>query len=159
VNDLPDFMDYKMENRTYRYFRGEPLYPFGYGLSYTTFKYSKIKVAKNVKSGEPLKVTVKVKNTGKMAGDEVAQLYISNLKAAVPVPIKALKGFKRIHLNPGESKVVTFEIAPEAFSIIDENFKRVIRPGDFMIQVGGRQPAGKTSEQETGILKKAVSVI
>jgi len=159
VNDLPDFTDYKMENRTYRYFKGEPLYPFGYGLSYTTFKYSKLKVAKKVKSGETVKVTLKVQNTGKLAGDEVAQLYISNLKAAVPVPIKALKGFKRIHLNPGELKVVTFEIAPDAFSIIDENFKRIIKPGDFMIQVGGHQPSKKVSEAEAGILKKMISVL
>lgn len=159
VNDLPDFTDYKMENRTYRYFKGEPLYPFGYGLSYTTFKYSNLKVAKKVNSGDPLTVTVNVQNTGKMAGDEVAQLYISNLKATVPVPIRALKGFNRIHLNPGETKTVTFEVAPDAFSVIDETFKRVIRPGDFMIQVGGHQPSKNASEAESGILKKLISVL
>jgi len=159
VNDLPEFTDYKMENRTYRYFKGEPLYPFGYGLSYTTFKYSKLKVAKKVNSGNPLTVTVQVQNTGKMAGDEVAQLYVSNLKASVPVPIRALKGFKRIHLNPGETKTVTFEVVPDAFSVIDESFKRVIWPGDFMIQVGGHQPSKNASEAEAGILKKMVSVL
>ena len=159
VNDLPDFTDYKMENRTYRYFKGEPLYPFGYGLSYTTFKYSKLKVSKKVNSGDPLTVTVKVQNTGKMAGDEVAQLYVSNLNSTVPVPIRALKGFKRIHLNPGETKIVTFEIAPDAFSVIDESFKRVIRPGDFIVQVGGHQPSKNSSEAEAGILKKMVTVL
>lgn len=159
VNDLPDFSDYKMENRTYRYFKGEPLYPFGYGLSYTTFKYSKLKVAKKIKSGDPLTVTVKVQNTGKMAGDEVAQLYVSDLKATVPVPFRALKGFKRIHLNPGEAKVITFEVAPDAFSVIDESFKRVISPGDFTIQVGGHQPSKKALEAEAGILKKQISVL
>ncbi len=159
VSDLPDFSDYKMDNRTYRYFKGEPLYPFGYGLSYTTFKYSKLKVAKKVNSGDPLTVKVTVQNTGKMAGDEVVQLYVSDLKATVPVPVRALKGFKRIHLNPGESKVVTFEVAPDAFSVIDESFKRVIRPGDFMIQIGGRQPSKKNTEAESGILKKIIAII
>jgi beta-glucosidase len=159
VNDLPDFTDYKMDNRTYRYFRGEPLYPFGYGLSYTTFEYSKLKVAKKLKAGNPLTVSVRVRNTGTMAGDEVAQLYVSDLAATVPVPIRALKGFKRIHLSPGEKKTVTFELAPDAFSVIDENFKRVIRPGDFMIQVGGRQPSKKTAEAEPGIFKKIITVL
>jgi beta-glucosidase len=96
---------------------------------------------------------------GKMAGDEVVQLYVSDLKATVPVPIRALKGFKRVHLNPGEVKVVTFEVAPDAFSVIDESFKRVIRPGDFMIQVGGHQPLKNASEAEAGILKKMVTVL
>jgi beta-glucosidase len=159
VSDLPDFSDYKMDNRTYRYFKGEPLYPFGYGLSYTTFKYSKLTVAKKINPTEPLIVTVKVQNTGEMAGDEVAQLYISNLSASVPVPIRSLRGFKRIHLNPGESKTVTFEVAPDAFTVIDDNNKRVIDPGQFLIQVGGKQPANKSTEPEAGILKKMITVI
>lgn len=159
VNDLPDFTDYKMDNRTYRYFRGEPLYPFGYGLSYTTFKYSGLKVSGKIKTGEPLTVTVKVKNTGKTAGEEVAQLYVSDLNASVPVPLRALKGFRRIHLNAGETKNVTFEVAPDAFSVIDEDFKRVIRPGNFMIQVGGCSPLKKAGETEPGILKKKVSLL
>jgi beta-glucosidase len=157
VNDLPDFSDYKMENRTYRYFKGEPLYPFGFGLSYTTYKYSKLKVAKKILSGDPLTVTVNIQNTGKMAGDDVAQLYISNLSASVPVPVRALKGFKRIHLEPGETKTVTFEVAPDAFSVINENFKRVIDPGQFLITIGGRQPSDR--ENEPGILKKIVTLI
>jgi beta-glucosidase len=159
VNDLPDFSDYKMDNRTYRYFKGEPLYPFGYGLSYTTFKYSKLKVAKKISATSPLTVTVEVQNTGKMAGDEVAQLYVSNLSASVPVPIRSLRGFKRIHLNPGESKTVTFEVAPDAFTVIDENNKRVTDPGQFLITVGGHQPSKKNTEGEPGILKKMISVI
>lgn len=154
VSDLPDFSDYKMDNRTYRYFKGEPLYPFGYGLSYTTFKYSKLKVAKKINATEPLTVTVKVQNSGKMAGDEVAQLYVSNLSASVTVPIRSLRGFKRIHLNPGESKTVTFEVAPDAFTVIDNNNKRVIDPGQFLICVGGRQPSKQSTEGEPGILKK-----
>jgi beta-glucosidase len=159
VNDLPDFTEYKMENRTYRYFKGEPLFPFGYGLSYTTFKYSKMKVAKTCNAGDTVKVTVNVRNTGKMAGDEVAQLYISDLTASVPVPLHALKGFKRIHLNPGESKSITFAVAPDAFSVIDENSKRVIKPGQFIIYTGGHQPTKNSVDAEEGILKKMISVI
>jgi beta-glucosidase len=159
VNDLPDFSEYKMENRTYRYFKGEPLYPFGYGLSYTTFKYSKCVAAKTIDTGDELKVTVNVKNTGKIAGDEVVQLYLSDLSATVPVPIRALKGFKRIHLNPGETKTVTLTVSPEAFSVIDENNKRVIKPGIFEITVGGRQPKAATGVKETGILKKKVTLV
>jgi len=159
ITDLPDFSDYKMDNRTYRYFKGEPLYPFGYGLSYTTFKYSKLKVQKKISATEPLTVSVQVQNTGMMSGDEVAQLYISNLSATVPVPIRSLRGFKRIHLNPGETKTVTFEVAPEAFTVIDVNNKRVIDPGQFLITIGGHQPSQNTTGREAGILKKMISVL
>jgi len=159
VNDLPDFSDYKMDNRTYRYFRGEPLYPFGYGLSYTGFEYSKFKAPKKLRSGETLKVSVKIRNTGTMAGDEVAQLYVSNLEADVPVPVRSLRGFKRIHLKPGESKTVIFEVAADAFTVIDKNNKRTADPGQYIITVGGRQPEKVTSDKETGVLKKTVELI
>lgn len=157
--DLPDFMDYRMQNRTYRYFTGEPLYPFGFGLSYTTFKYGKLKILKTVNQGEELKVTVNVTNTGKKEGEEVVQLYLSNLSATVPVPVRSLKGFDRINLKPGETKSVTFTVAPDAFSIIDENNKRVIKPGIFEIAVGGQQPQGSEGVRETGILKKRIAVL
>ena len=159
VNDLPDFSDYKMENRTYRYFNGEPLYPFGFGLSYTTFKYSKFTSVKTINSGDEIKVTVNVKNTGKIAGDEVVQLYLSNLSSSVPVPIRALKGFKRINLKPGETKTVTFSVSPDAFSVIDEQNKRVIKPGIFELTVGGGQPKAGTGAKEPGILKKRVTLL
>lgn len=159
VNDIPDFMDYNMENRTYRYFTGEPLYPFGFGLSYTTFKYSKLKTANTVNTGDEVVVTVNVKNKGKRAGDEVVQLYLSNLGASVPVPIRALKGFKRIHLQSGEAKTVTFFVSPEAFSVIDEQNKRVIKPGLFELTVGGCQPKEDTGMKEPGILKKTIALL
>lgn len=159
VEDLPAFTDYKMENRTYRYFKGEALYPFGYGLSYTTFKYSKLSVSKTLNSGETVSVSVKVKNTGKLAGDEVVQLYLSDLGASVPVPVRALKGFKRVHLLPGETKTVSFSVAPDAFSIIDETNKRVIKPGIFEFTVGGVQPKAKTGVKEPGILKKQITLL
>ena len=159
VEDLPAFSDYKMENRTYRYFKGEPLFPFGYGLSYTTFKYSKFNIKKTYNTNDTVKVTVDVKNTGKMAGDEVVQLYISNLSSAVPVPVHALKAFRRIHLLPGEAKTVSFSIAPEAFSVIDEQNKRVIQPGLFEFSVGGRQPGAKSGTTEPGILKAGITLL
>lgn len=111
-----------MENRTYRYFTGDPLCPFGYGLSYTTFKYSKFKVKKKYSGSDTIDVSVVVKNTGKTGGDEVVQVYLSNLSSPFPVPIRSLKAFKRIHLLPGEIMKVTFSIVPDSFLVIaDKN--------------------------------------
>lgn len=143
VNQLPPFEDYNMKGRTYRYFTGEPLYPFGYGLSYTTFAYSDLVLPESAKAGEPVKVKVTVKNTGKMTGDEVVQLYLTDEKASTPRPIRQLEGFKRITLQPGESKVVEFTLEPRQFSIINNKNKRVIEPGYFTIAVGGKQPGFK----------------
>ena len=93
VDQLPAFTDYSMQGRTYRYFKGEPLYPFGFGLSYSKFKYDNLKLsAKSIKTGEPIQVSVNVQNAGDKAGDEVVQLYITDVAASVPVPIRALRG-------------------------------------------------------------------
>jgi beta-glucosidase len=159
VNDLPPFEDYKMANRTYRYFSGEPLFPFGYGLSYTTFSYSKLNVPKKGTTQGPITVSVSVKNTGKRAGEEVVQLYVSNLTANVPVPLRTLKGFKRIKLEPGETKSVTFTLSPEDFSVIDTNNKRVVLPGKFMISAGGCSPLYGAEKTEPGILKKVLTLL
>ena len=159
VNDLPPFTDYNMQNRTYRYFKGEPLFPFGYGLSYTTFKYSNFKTKKTYAVGDTINVTVEVKNTGKISGDEVVELYLSDLSSSVPVPIRALKGFKRISLLPGEAKVVSFSLAPDSFSVIDEQNKRVVKPGLFELTVGGSQPKAATGIKETGILKAVIKLL
>jgi beta-glucosidase len=145
VDQLPAFENYDMEGRTYKYFEGEPLYPFGYGLSYTTFKYSGLKVAKKAKVGEKVIVSVQVTNTGKRAGEEVVQLYLKDEKASTPRPKVQLEGFKRIHLNAGESKIVEFEITPRQFSMIGENDKRVIENGWFTISAGGGQPGAKNA--------------
>jgi beta-glucosidase len=158
VNDLPPFEDYNMKKRTYRYFTGEPLFPFGYGLSYTTFAYSKLQVKNKIVRGDSLMISVNVKNTGKMAGDEVVELYVSDKGATVPVAIHALKSFKRIHLLPGETKRVTLGIPPDAFSVIDNNNKRVILPGKFQVFVGGRQPDPKATKAEPGILNAFIAV-
>ena len=159
AEDLPAFTEYKMDNRTYRYFKGEPLFPFGYGLSYTTFKYSKLKVVKSCNVGDTLKIAVKVQNTGKLAGDEVVQLYLSDLTADVPVPIHALKGFTRIHLNPGETKSVILTLNPDAFSIIDNDNQRRVKPGKFEIFIGGHQPNQKATKGEPDILKKVITLM
>jgi beta-glucosidase len=136
VDQLPPFTDYSMQGRTYRYFKGEPLYPFGYGLSYTRFAYSNLRV-KSVKVGEPVKVVVDVTNAGEREGDEVVQLYLSDVAASAPVPIRTLVGFERISLRPREKRTVTFTITPRQMSLIDNNDKRVIESGEFLISTGG----------------------
>ncbi len=141
VKDLPAFDDYDMSNRTYRYFKGAPLYPFGYGLSYTTFKYDKLKLSsKTIKSDGTLEAKVNVTNTGKVAGDEVVELYISDKKASVPVPIRSLRAFKRITLAPGEMQTVTFELSAKEFSIVNDEGRKIVEPGEFELSVGGGQP-------------------
>ncbi len=143
VDDLPPFTDYALKGRTYRYFEGEPLYPFGFGLSYTRFKYTNLAVPKIVKAGQEMAVSVDVENAGQLAGDEVVQLYLTDIEASVLVPIRSLKGFQRIHLKPGEKKTVRFVLAPEQLSLIDANGNRVVEPGMFEAAVGGKQPGFK----------------
>jgi beta-glucosidase len=145
VDQLPPFDDYNMENRTYRYFTGIPLYPFGYGLSYTTFSYSDLSLPEKSVTGNDVTVRVKVTNTGEMAGDEVVQLYITDEKASTPRPLRQLEGFKRIHLNAGESKTVELILKAEQFSMINRSNVRVIEPGWFTIAAGGRQPGSTES--------------
>ncbi len=140
VDQLPSFDNYDMTGRTYRYFTGEPLFPFGYGLSYTTFAYDSLSVPENVNCGDPILIKVKVKNTGKKEGDEVVQLYLTDEKGSTPRPIRQLEGFKRITLKPGESKTVEFKLEPRQLSMINSKDKRVIEPGWFTVSVGGKQP-------------------
>jgi beta-glucosidase len=147
VADLPPFEDYRMEGHTYRYFRGEPLFPFGHGLSYTTFAYSNLRLgAETISPGQTLTISADVKNIGQRAGDEVVQLYLSDTAASVPVPIRQLHGFERLHLAPGETKTITFTLAPRQLSLIDHHGRRVIEPGGFQITVGGRQPTPEDLE-------------
>ena len=109
VDQLPNFEDYSMKNRTYRYFSGEPLYPFGYGLSYTSFSYSGLEVKGTGSAADPVVAEVTVTNTGKVAGDEVAQLYLTFPKVD-GAPLKALRGFQRVHLDAGASQKLRFEL-------------------------------------------------
>ncbi|HUX94899.1 MAG TPA: glycoside hydrolase family 3 C-terminal domain-containing protein [Bacteroidales bacterium] len=158
IDQIPAFENYDMKGKTYRFFLQEPLYPFGYGLSYTTFSYSDLVLPPNIITGEKAKVSVTVTNTGNMTGDEVVQLYVTDEKASTPRPIRQLEGFDRITLKPGESRVVDFTIDPRQFSLINNKGKRVIEPGYFIIAVGGKQPGftGYLDPQFTQVLTDRV---
>jgi beta-glucosidase len=139
--DLPDFKDYHMAGRTYRYFQGEPLYAFGHGLSYTTFQYGSARMT----AGQDgiRHISVRVKNTGQRAGDEVVQLYVSRKDSAPDsgLPIRSLRGFKRVALPPGESKTVTFHLTPFQFAFVNPQGQRTVEPGDYLVGMGGSQKA------------------
>jgi beta-glucosidase len=140
VDQLPNFEDYGMANRTYRYYNGKPLYPFGYGLSYTTFSYSGLNIpTKAVSAGQPVGADVTVANSGKVPGDEVAQVYLKfpDVKGA---PQIALRGFQRIHLEPGTSQKVHFDLKPRDLGIVTEDGHPIIAQGDYTISIGGGQP-------------------
>ena len=151
VDQLPPFENYDMEGRTYRYFRQEPLYPFGYGLSYTTFSYDHLKVPETVNMNEPVKISVEVTNTGNRDGDEVVQLYLTDEKASTPRPIRQLEGFERISLKKGETGTVEFVLRPRQLSLISKRNLREIEPGWFTVSVGGEQPgfSGRTDAATT----------
>jgi beta-glucosidase len=143
VDQLPAFTDYSMEGRTYRYFKGDPLYPFGYGLSYTRFRYTNLKTAASVSIGTPLEVSVDVQNTGAREGDEVVELYLRHPDAAGRTPIHALDGFDRIHLKAGEKKTVHFTLSARQLSVVEDSGDRVEQPGKLDIYIGGEQPSEK----------------
>jgi beta-glucosidase len=153
--DLPDFEDYSMDNRTYRYFKGTPLYPFGFGLSYTNFAYKKLKI-KSSKS-DAMTAHVTISNIGKTAGDEVVQLYLSHKNAPFKTPIRVLKGFQRIHLKAGETQTLTFKLGKNELSEIDENGKVVPMYGEFEVSVGGSQPSKKMILDRT-VVQKIVKI-
>ncbi len=140
VSDLPPFDDYNITKQTYRYFKGQPLYPFGYGLSYTTYDYSNLEAAQQANVSDSVRISVSVKNTGDRDGEEVVQVYVSNKTAEVMVPVRELKAFKRIALKKGETQTVEFVLPPDAFSHITAANKREVLPGKFEIAVGGAQP-------------------
>ena len=140
LEGLPNFEDYAMANRTYRYFTGKPLYPFGYGLSYTTFGYSNLAISSStIAAGQPVEADVLVTNSGKLAGDEVVQLYLKfpDVKGA---PTIALRGFERIHLEPGASQKVHFHLNPRDLGMVTELGWPIIAEGDYSLSVGGGQP-------------------
>jgi beta-glucosidase len=154
LDQLPPFEDYKMAGKTYRYFKGQPLYPFGYGLSYSKFAYSNLKLKKIIKAGEQNQISVDVQNVSQRTGDEVAQLYVSDISASVPVPIRALKGIQRISLKPGEKRRLTFTVLPRDLTLIDAQGKRMLEPGEFRVSVGGKQPefTGTADASTTGVV-------
>jgi beta-glucosidase len=140
TDQLPNFEDYGMANRTYRYFSGKPLYPFGYGLSYTTFNYGDLSLpTEAVAAGQPVEADATVTNTGKVAGDEVVQLYLKfpDVKGA---PQVALRGFQRVHLEPGANQKVHFELKNRDLGMVTEDGSPIVAQGDYTISIGGGQP-------------------
>lgn len=140
ANHLPAFEDYSMENRTYKFFKEQPVYPFGYGLSYTTFTYSDLNSRETMVPGESVSVSVMVKNTGRMASDEIVEIYLRDEDASVRVPVHKLVGCKRIFLQPDERKKVTFTIDARQFCIINEDGEHLYEAGFYTIYAGGSQP-------------------
>jgi beta-glucosidase len=158
TEQLPPFADYSMHTRTYRYFAGSPEYPFGYGLSYTRFHYSDLKLASpNLAAGSPQQVSVRVRNEGATEGDEVVQLYVAT-PARHDTPQRSLKSFARIHLRTGEERTMEFRLDPRDLAFADAKGVMRISPGVYEIWTGGGQPgtgaAGeKASFQMTGELE------
>jgi len=140
VDQLPDFTDYSMANRTYRYFTGNPLYPFGFGLSYSKFEYGRVKLSTaSLKAGDPLILEADVKNTSGPAGDEVVQVYLSFPKLP-GAPLRALRAFQRVHVGAGETQHVKFALEPRDLSMVNETGDRLVAAGAYKISVGGGQP-------------------
>ncbi|MDZ7373995.1 MAG: glycoside hydrolase family 3 C-terminal domain-containing protein [candidate division KSB1 bacterium] len=161
ASDLPPFEDYSMDNRTYRYFRGPVLFPFGYGLSYTQFRYRDLRLPTEVTAGQKVQVSVRVANAGTMAGDEVVQLYVRAEGASHPAPIRSLRGYRRVHLQPGEERTLTFELGPRDFSLVTREGRRVVEPGVYEIAVGGKQPGfkGLADASTTQVLSARLRVV
>ncbi|MBP4136786.1 beta-glucosidase [Flavobacterium geliluteum] len=156
-SDLSAFVDYSMENKTYRYFRGRPLFGFGYGLSYTSFKYDQLDVSSKIKKNNSLAVSVRITNTGKTEGDEVAQLYIINQDSSVKAPLKSLKGFERLTLKPGESKKIRFTLSSEDLSYVTAQGELKQFEGKIKLAIGGSQPDEK-NQTKSNIISKIIEI-
>ena len=150
ADQLPPFEDYDMMGRTYRYFQGEPLYPFGFGLSYTRFTYRLLTLPKAASAKREAKVQVEVLNAGKLAGEEVVQLYLKRRGEQGPAPIRSLAGFERVALRPGEKRIVEFTLTP----------RQLAPPGTVEISVGGKQPGfhGAADASTTQVLTGSLTV-
>jgi beta-glucosidase len=171
VAQLPPFEDYGMKGRTYRYFRDAPLYPFGFGLSYTRFKYENLNLsAKGIKAGDEIQVSVDVVNAGSRAGDEVVQVYLTNpaapntlpiVKPPVVHPIRSLAGVKRVFLEPGQKQKVSFTLTPAQMATTYTTGLTTIEPGNFAISVGGKQPGftGRADAKTTAVVTGRFTVI
>ena len=147
LSQLPSYEDYSMKGRTYRYMSGEPLYPFGYGLSYTTFAYSNLQLSKtaiNIKKTEPVEATVTVTNTGKNAADEVVQVYLTSEATGITTPLYTLKAFKRINLAPGANTQLRFTITPDMMKVINDKGESVLPAGKLKISIAGSLPGARS---------------
>ena len=161
TDDLPDFLDYSMKNRTYRYIESVPMYPFGYGLSYNNYEYSDLKVnEESIAKGDNLEVSIKVTNKSEMSGREVVQIYLTDIDASVDVPWHSLVAFDNVQLDGGESKTIHFTIDSRQMAVIDNEGKEILEPGDYIIYGGGQGP-DKQSEHLTGkiVLQQGFSMI
>ena len=157
MDQIPAFDDYSMKGRTYRYMTEEPLYPFGFGLSYSSFKYSDLQLEKEyIASGDSLNLSLLVQNNGDLTAAEVIQFYLSDVDASTTVPLHHLIGFKRIELSPGENQKVTFSITPEMMSFFNNDGKLSLEPGEFRLEVGGCSP-GKRG-QDLGAPKPVTAI-
>jgi len=155
IEELPDFEDYSMANRTYRYQKEEALYPFGYGLSYTKFEYSRLELSsESIEAGQTLEVKVLVKNTGKTEGIESVQLYIQDNEASVPVPKWSLCGIRKLKLSPGEEKEACFSITPRQMSVVNNEGKYMLEPGNFTVYGGGQQPDRRSKMLTGSVVQK-----
>ncbi len=150
VDQLPAFEDYSMKNRTYRYFEGQPLYPFGHGLSYSKFEYNNLKLSSaTLKAGDSLSVDADVRNTSQRDGDEVVELYLSFPQSPV-APLRALRGFTRIHVGAGETQHVHFILDERALSEVNDKGDRIVASGTYRITVGGGQPGTPAPQADAG---------
>ena len=141
INDIPAFSDYNMQGKTYRYFKGKPLYEFGYGLSFTSFAYNNLEIPSIIESGNDFTLQVEVENTGAYSGEEVVQVYIQNTNADEFNPHKTLAGFQRTFFKSGEKKVLTFNIDKDQLTSVNKEGKKEILSGKYLISVGGSQPS------------------
>ena len=153
IDQIPAFENYDMKGKTYRYFKGTPLYPFGYGLSYSTFRYDDLQVPATLQAGDSLRASIKVTNTSQRDGDEVVQLYVSLHNTGLKVPLRSLQGFKRIHLKAGQSQTVSFTLQPNQMAGRDENNAPMVTAGKLSVYIGGSQPTPQAKAGANGMAK------
>ncbi|GAA4965576.1 glycoside hydrolase family 3 protein [Algibacter aquimarinus] len=154
INDIPAFSDYDMKGKTYRYFKGDPLFEFGYGLSYTSFKYSNIKMQSTIEAGDDFTVEIDVENIGGLKGEEVVQLYINNSNADEYNPHKTLVAFDRILFESDEKKTLKFKIDKEQLGTVNSDGEKVIQPGSYSLSVGGAQASEDRISRGSVIVKE-----
>jgi beta-glucosidase len=157
LDQLPAFDDYSMKGRTYRYMSEEPLYPFGFGLSYTKFEYSELQLDKtNIANGDSINVSLNLTNSGTSDSAEVVQFYLSDVRASTIVPLHHLIGFEKVFLKAGENRILNFTITPEMMSFFNDDGRLILEPGQFQLEAGGCSP-GKRG-QELGAPKPVIAL-
>ncbi|OHX66619.1 glycoside hydrolase family 3 C-terminal domain-containing protein [Flammeovirga pacifica] len=160
VDQLPDYDDYSMEGRTYRYMDVDPMYPFGFGLSYTSFKYGEVVVSKEkIKSKDDFEVSVKITNTGEHTAEDVVQLYLSEYQVKFTAPNHSLKGFERVKLAPGETKEVTFTISQEDRQIFNDEGKAIDPKGNLKITIGNASPMNRSNQLGANLSSTSIKIL